>query len=146
MTDGGAVIGLYFEEHRPRPVGAGSWRWTAGRSVAVRALADGLDAYFAGAGASFDDVPLRLEGTAFQRAVWRALRRVPYGDVVTYGDLAAALARPASAARAIGAANARNPISIVVPCHRVVASTGGLAGYAGGRWRKRYLLDLEATA
>ena len=65
---------------------------------------------------------------------------------MTYGDLAAALARPASAARAIGAANARNPISIVVPCHRVVASTGGLAGYAGGRWRKRYLLDLEATA
>ncbi|MEM6459448.1 MAG: methylated-DNA--[protein]-cysteine S-methyltransferase [Planctomycetota bacterium] len=100
-----------------------------------------LDRYFAGRLTAFD-LPLRPEGTAFQRSVWAELRRIPYGVTTTYGRLAATLGRP-DAARAVGLANARNPLSIVVPCHRVVGADGGLTGFAGGIDTKRRLLRLE---
>ncbi len=102
-----------------------------------------LDAYWAGWLRTFD-VPLAPVGTPWQLRVWEALRTVPYGGTRTYGELAAQLGKP-TASRAVGAANGRNPISIVVPCHRVVGATG-LVGYGGGLERKRFLLDLERGA
>jgi methylated-DNA-[protein]-cysteine S-methyltransferase len=100
-----------------------------------------LDAYFAGELTRFD-VPLAARGTEFERRVWDALVAIPYGETVSYGELAQELGVP-SAARAVGRANARNPISIIVPCHRVIGSTGKLTGYAGGLETKRRLLDHE---
>ena len=108
------------------------------------ALASELDEYFAGRIRRFT-VPLDLRGTPFQRQVWQELRRIPYGATRTYGQVARALGRP-SIARAVGQANRRNPIAIVVPCHRVIGTDGKLTGYAGGLDRKRALLDLEAAA
>src|SRR3954447_19488951 len=105
------------------------------------AVREQLAAYFAGERTSFD-VPLDLRGTAFQQRVWAELRGIPYGGTRTYGELAAALGAPA-ASRAVGLANGRNPVSIVVPCHRVVGASGSVTGYAGGVGRKRALLDLE---
>ncbi|MEM7405617.1 MAG: methylated-DNA--[protein]-cysteine S-methyltransferase [Pseudomonadota bacterium] len=100
-----------------------------------------LDHYFAGRLRRFE-IPLALSGTPFQRNVWRALLGIPSGTTSTYGDVAAALGNPA-AARAVGAANGLNPISILVPCHRLVGADGGLTGYAGGLSAKQALLDLE---
>jgi methylated-DNA-[protein]-cysteine S-methyltransferase len=102
-----------------------------------------LRAYFAGELTRFD-LPLSPRGTDFQRRVWDAVAAVPYGTTTTYSTLAAALGRP-SACRAVGAANGRNPLPIVVPCHRVVGTSGALTGYGGGLERKRALLDLEAV-
>jgi methylated-DNA-[protein]-cysteine S-methyltransferase len=102
-------------------------------------VAEQLDAYFAGELQRFD-VPLNARGTEFEQRVWDALVEIPYGETVSYGELARELG---SAARAVGSANARNPISIVVPCHRVIGSTGKLTGYAGGLDAKRKLLDHE---
>lgn len=100
-----------------------------------------LREYFAGRRREFD-LPLDLRGTGFQLAVWEQLLRIPYGQRRSYGQIAADLGDPRSV-RAVGAANGSNPVSIVVPCHRVVAGTGALTGYAGGVERKRYLLELE---
>jgi methylated-DNA-[protein]-cysteine S-methyltransferase len=100
-----------------------------------------LDAYFAGQLNTFS-LPLRPSGTDFQRRVWKALERIPYGDTVSYGDIAKAVGAPGSA-RAVGAANGANPLAIVVPCHRVIGSNGSLTGYGGGLDRKRTLLALE---
>ena len=100
-----------------------------------------LDDYFAGRSRSFA-LPVRLDGTAFQRAVWNALRETGYGETTTYGELAARIGRP-RAARAVGQALARNPVPIVVPCHRVVGRQGALTGFGGGIERKRLLLELE---
>jgi methylated-DNA-[protein]-cysteine S-methyltransferase len=102
-----------------------------------------LEAYFAGDLQDFD-LPLAAQGTPFQREVWAALREIPFGTTTTYGALARQVGRPLGAARAIGACNGRNPISIVVPCHRVIGSTGNIVGYAGGVDRKRWLLVHEA--
>jgi methylated-DNA-[protein]-cysteine S-methyltransferase len=102
-----------------------------------------LAEYFAGERTAFD-LPLRLEGQAFDRRVWAALRAIPAGATATYGDLARRVGAPGRA-RAVGAANARNPIAIVVPCHRVIGADGGLTGYAGGLERKRALLALEGA-
>lgn len=141
VADGDAIVGLYFEGHRPAPKHVGSGR---ADSIAFARLATALDEYFAGERRSFDDVAVRPAGTPFQRSVWDALRSsVPYGTTATYRELADRLGRP-TAARAVGAANARNPVSILVPCHRLVTTGGALAGYAGDEWRKRFLLDLEA--
>jgi methylated-DNA-[protein]-cysteine S-methyltransferase len=106
-------------------------------ALAARQLAE----YFAGERRTFD-VPLSPHGTAFQQRVWRALLAIPYGQTRSYGELARAIGRPA-AARAVGAANGRNPIAIVVPCHRVIGASGALVGYGGGMAAKRYLLDHE---
>ncbi len=104
---------------------------------------DQLDAYFAGELVEFD-VTLDLdEATPFRRSVWSALLEIPYGETISYGELARRLSLP-TAARAVGAANGSNPISIIIPCHRVIGSSGDLTGYAGGLERKRYLLRHEA--
>ena len=131
--DGGGLCGLWFE----RAPDAG-WRRDDAAFDALRAQ---LDSYFAGELRAFD-LPMATRGTPWQQTVWDALVRIPYGSTVTYGALAARLGRPA-AARAVGAANGRNPISVVVPCHRLVGSTGGLTGYAGGLSRKEWLLRHE---
>ena len=102
-----------------------------------------LDAYFAGERPGVADVPLAPRGTAFQRRVWGALLAIPYGETRTYGELAAELG---SSSRAVGAAVGRNPISVIVPCHRVLGAGGSLTGYAGGLTRKQALLELEQTA
>jgi len=101
-----------------------------------------LAAYFAGERREFD-LPLRPRGTPFQLTVWEALRRIPYGETVTYGELAAGVGRP-TAARAVGSANHHNPLAIVVPCHRVIGADGTLTGYAGGLATKAALLDMES--
>lgn len=100
-----------------------------------------LDAYFAGRLRRFD-LPLAPEGTPFQQRVWRALLDIPYGETVSYGELARRIGRP-SAVRAVGAANGQNPLSIVIPCHRVIGSDGRLVGYGGGLPAKSALLALE---
>lgn len=107
-------------------------------------VAQQLDAYFAGSPQNFD-VDLRLAGTEFQCRVWAALQTIPYGETRSYGQIADQVGSPA-AARAVGLANGRNPISIIVPCHRVVGSSGSLTGYGGGIERKRTLLELEMCA
>jgi methylated-DNA-[protein]-cysteine S-methyltransferase len=141
VGDGHALTGLYMlpdHRHAP-PVQAHGRRDPA----PLRAAAAQLDAYFAGELTEFE-LPLAPAGTPFQRAVWEALRAIPYGETVSYGELARAIGRP-TAVRAVGAANGRNPISIVVPCHRVIGAGGALTGYGGGLERKRYLLALETA-
>lgn len=100
-----------------------------------------LEEYFCGQRRQFD-LPLRMEGTPFQQAVWRALTEIPYGEVVTYGEIARRIGRP-KACRAVGMANHNNPISIIVPCHRVIGASGALTGYGGGLNVKEMLLELE---
>ena len=117
---------------------------TGGDSAVLAAARAQLDEYFAGARTEFD-LPLRLSGSPWEERVWAQLRTIPYGETATYGELAARLGAP-TAARAVGSANGRNPISIVVPCHRVIGSTGALTGYAWGVERKAALLDLERGA
>ncbi len=138
--DGEALTGLYTDQHGRIPAELGH------RADAEFAQARGqLEEYFAGKRQDFD-LPLNPKGTPFQQRVWLALRRIPYGSTATYGEIAAELGNPQSG-RAVGAANGRNPISIIVPCHRVVGSDGKLVGYAGGFSAKRWLLDHElATA
>jgi methylated-DNA-[protein]-cysteine S-methyltransferase len=109
----------------------------------LRAAAEELDAYFAGSLRDFT-VPLAPRGTDFQRSVWSQLRLIPYGTTVTYGEIARRLDAP-SASRAVGLANGRNPIAIVVPCHRVIGADGSLTGFGGGMDAKRTLLDLESS-
>jgi methylated-DNA-[protein]-cysteine S-methyltransferase len=113
----------------------------AGGPDVLRACLSQLEEYFRGKRASFS-LPLRLEGTAFQKKVWAALLRVPFGQTTTYGAIAAAVGNK-RAGRAVGGANHRNPVSIIVPCHRVVGSDGRLTGYGGGLWRKEWLLAHE---
>lgn len=103
-----------------------------------------LEAYFRGQLNTFD-VPLDGDGTAFQQKVWKALQQVPYGCTASYGEIARAIGQP-TASRAVGMANGRNPISIIVPCHRIIGSSGRLVGYGGGLDRKQKLLQLEEVA
>jgi methylated-DNA-[protein]-cysteine S-methyltransferase len=113
----------------------------SGRSPALESALRQLDEYFRGRRKVFE-LSLRFEGTEFQNRVWRSLLDVGYGETASYGDIARAIGRPA-AVRAVGAANGRNPISIVVPCHRIVGRSGELTGYGGGLWRKEWLLRHE---
>ncbi|MFJ9538375.1 methylated-DNA--[protein]-cysteine S-methyltransferase [Streptomyces sp. NPDC101225] len=138
VADDGVLCGLYMTGQRHRPP-----QETFGdRDDTLFAEAEQqLKAYFAGELTEFT-LPLSLHGTPFQRAVWDELRRIPYGETRSYGQLADALGRP-SASRAVGLANGRNPIGIIVPCHRVVGADGSLTGYGGGLERKRRLLALE---
>lgn len=134
----GALTGLYLAGHdrcrRPDP----SWVEDAAPFVEVIRQ---LDQYFAGTRTTFD-VDLDLVGTPFQVEVWNALLEIPYGETASYGELARRIGRPA-AVRAVGAANGRNPVSIIVPCHRVIGSNGKLVGYGWGTSTKAQLLDLE---
>ena len=134
----GALAGLYMADQRHLPA---TQDFGPREDGVLPEVAEQLVAYFAGRLEHFD-VPLVPRGTPFQRAVWSALREVPYGATCTYAELAAAIGRP-TAVRAVGAANGRNPVCIVVPCHRVVGTGGSLTGYAGGLERKQLLLDLE---
>lgn len=138
QTDG-ALSGLYLAEHRHRPDPATFGLRT---DCGFEQIREQLDEYFAGERTEFT-VPLTLVGTEFQRSVWAALRAIDYGATCTYAELAVEIGRP-TAIRAVAAANGRNPVSIVVPCHRVIGSDGTLTGYAGGLDRKRFLLDRES--
>lgn len=137
----GALSGLYMDVQRHRPseetFGAPGDPDTDPFATAAKQLS----AYFAGELTQFD-LPLTLRGTPFQQRVWALLQEIPYGETATYGQLAAELGKP-SASRAVGLANGRNPISVIVPCHRVIGSSGDLTGYGGGLDRKRRLLDFE---
>jgi len=141
VGDGDALIGLYFEGHRrpPRLAGFGP-RTDAGFDAAVRQLGE----YFAGTRREFD-LELAPRGSAFEKQVWGLLTKIPYGETRTYGQLALDIG-DLGAAQAVGNANGWNPISIIVPCHRVVGTSGSLTGYAGGLPRKRFLLSLEEPA
>ena len=105
-------------------------------------LGEAIDRYFAGEVDAINEIPVQTAGTPFQRSVWRELRRIPSGSFISYGRLAAQIDRP-RAVRAVGLANGSNPISIVVPCHRVIGADGSLTGYGGGLERKRWLLEHE---
>ncbi|MGZ5887543.1 MAG: methylated-DNA--[protein]-cysteine S-methyltransferase [Ramlibacter sp.] len=136
------LAGLWFEGQRHHPDAAG-WRHDPSHPLLRKAIAQ-LDEYFAGTRTSFD-LPLDLQGgTAFQQSVWQALLAVPRGGCTSYGELGRRLGAP-RAARAIGAAVGRNPLSVVVPCHRVLGTDGSLTGYAGGLDRKTALLRLEGA-
>lgn len=115
--------------------------WTSEPCEVLERAVTQLREYFAGDRTAFD-LPLDPAGTPFQRATWLALREIPYAETISYGQLAARVGNP-HASRAVGLANGRNPISIVVPCHRVIGANGSLTGYGGGVDRKRTLLDLE---
>jgi methylated-DNA-[protein]-cysteine S-methyltransferase len=138
VREGGSLTGLYFPRHWPRPDRA---------SFGVRVdqgfeeVARQLDEYLAGDRRDFD-LPLEARGGRFDRSVWDLIMQVPYGQTTTYGDLARRLG-DGTDPRDIGAAVGRNPLSILIPCHRVIGSTGKLTGYAGGLARKRALLEIE---
>jgi methylated-DNA-[protein]-cysteine S-methyltransferase len=138
-SDGTALTGLYMEPSRKAQSVDG---WIQDEAVApLSATVRQLTEYFAGARRDFD-LPLRLQGTTFQTRVWRELTVIPYGQTWSYGQLAQRIDKP-SASRAVGLANGRNPISILVPCHRVIGADGSLTGYGGGLERKRWLLVHE---
>ncbi|APW38242.1 cysteine methyltransferase [Rhodoferax koreense] len=141
-TDRG-LCGLWFDGQRHQPDAEVMARWPeAANHPLLHQAAQALTAYFEGEADDFD-LPLDLHGgTAFQQAVWRALLQIPRGETVSYGLLSQRVGNPA-AVRAVGAAVGRNPVSIVVPCHRVVGGNGSLTGYAGGLERKAALLKLE---
>ncbi|MEU3885695.1 methylated-DNA--[protein]-cysteine S-methyltransferase [Streptomyces sp. NPDC029041] len=141
VADDGVLCGLYMTGQRHRP--AEETFGTRDDTLFAEAE-EQLKAYFAGDLEAFT-VPLRMNGTAFQRTVWDELCRIPYGETRTYGQLADALGAPA-ASRAVGLANGRNPIGIIVPCHRVIGANGSLTGYGGGLERKQRLLDFERGA
>ena len=115
----------------------------SGEHPLLKEAAGQLAAYFAGRLSRFD-LPLSPQGTGFQRKVWSALQRVPYGQTASYGQIARQIGQP-GAGRAVGAANGRNPVAIVVPCHRIIGANGTLTGYAGGLERKAWLLKLEQS-
>ena len=139
VGDGEALLGVHMQEgSKPAPISP-DWRSAAEPFDSVRTQ---LGEYFVGERVAFD-VPLARGGSRFERRVWGALEQIPYGRTVSYGELARRIGRP-HAARAVGTANGRNPVAIIVPCHRVIGSDGSLTGYAGGVERKRRLLELEA--
>jgi methylated-DNA-[protein]-cysteine S-methyltransferase len=136
--DDGVLTGLHLADHdRCPPVPA---EWTPDET-AFDDVGEQLDGYFAGTRTEFD-VPLALDGSPFQVEVWTVLRAIPYGETSSYAEIARVVGRP-SAIRAVGAANGRNPISIIVPCHRVIGADGSLTGYGWGVERKAWLLQLE---
>jgi methylated-DNA-[protein]-cysteine S-methyltransferase len=138
VREGGAVTGLYFPRHWPRPDRAAfGARSDAGFEEVERQLGEFLDG-----NRSVFDLPLKVRGSEFDRRVWELVAGVPYGETTTYGELARSLGAGAEP-RDVGAAVGRNPLCIIIPCHRVVGATGKLTGYAGGLDRKRALLEIE---
>ncbi|MEV0636568.1 methylated-DNA--[protein]-cysteine S-methyltransferase [Streptomyces sp. NPDC050619] len=140
VADDGVLCGLYMTDQRHRPPQEAFGE--PDDPTAFGEATDQLKAYFAGELKEFT-LELRLAGTPFQRRVWEQLRRIPYGVTRSYGELAEALGNP-GASRAVGLANGKNPVGIIVPCHRVVGANGGLTGYGGGLDRKQRLLDFES--
>lgn len=139
---GDKLVGVWFEDQAHLP-DRSAWREAPGEPVLQQAQSQLID-YFAGRRSTFD-VPLDVScGTEFQQTVWRALLNIPHGATSSYGALSASIGKP-TALRAVGGAIGRNPLSIVIPCHRVVGVKGALTGYAGGLARKTALLQLEGT-
>ncbi len=136
VSDGTSITQVEFDAEHERPVRG---RKATGEFAVLRSQ---LDAYFAGELRDFD-LPVAPAGAEFEQRVWRILRTIPYGTTTSYGAIARRLGAP-NAARAVGTANGRNPIAIVIPCHRVIGSDGSLTGYGGGLARKRLLLELES--
>jgi methylated-DNA-[protein]-cysteine S-methyltransferase len=157
VARGDALSGIYMEDHAGAPLDDAGWIEDGAPSSDPRSGAASVGAseargrfrharaqlteYFGGARTSFD-LPMAAVGTPFQRRVWSALLAIPFAATITYGELARRVGSP-GAARAVGRANATNPLSIVVPCHRVIGADGALTGYAGGEARKRWLLEHE---
>jgi methylated-DNA-[protein]-cysteine S-methyltransferase len=145
-TDGAALTAVFFERHRDghdeRPDALRRPGDRDDEHPVLAAARTQLEEYFGRARRVFD-LPLAPAGTAFQQRVWQALLDIPYGTTSTYGEIARRLGQPPGASRAVGLANGSNPISIILPCHRVIGADGSLTGYGGGLDRKRYLLDLE---
>jgi methylated-DNA-[protein]-cysteine S-methyltransferase len=139
--DGLFVTGLFMPRHKGGRGADASWQQSDAPFAAVR---EQLAEYFAGDRQQFD-LPLKLVGTPFQEHVWRELARIPFGTTITYAQLARRVGKP-TAARAVGHANGRNPISIIVPCHRVIGADGKLTGYAGGVGNKQWLRAWERCA
>ena len=127
----------------PRHPAARGPAWTPGANPVLQRARAQLAEYFRGARTTFD-LPLAPRGTGFRRQVWQALASIPYGATISYAELAARIGRP-TASRAVGAANGRNPLPIVLPCHRVIGAGGGLTGFGGGLPVKRFLLELEGA-
>ncbi len=138
VDDDGRVVRLHFA-HDTLPI-APEWREDPD---ALTPVSDQLDQYFAGARTDFD-LDLAPQGTPFQLEVWEQLRAIPYGETISYGELAKRVGRPGGA-RAVGAANGQNPIAIIVPCHRVIGADGSLTGFGGGLPWKRWLLEREQS-
>ena len=138
-SDGESITGLYMHKHKRGATPTREWKRN---DAALKQSSVQLRAYFAGELREFE-LPLAPEGTPFQQRVWRALCDIPFGETVSYGELARRIGQP-TASRAVGLANGRNPISIVVPCHRVIGADGSLTGYGGGLARKRWLLAHES--
>ncbi|MGE8416575.1 methylated-DNA--[protein]-cysteine S-methyltransferase [Pseudomonas sp.] len=149
VSDGRQLLGLEFDEPEKRLLRLlqtrFGGRFTLHDTTDLKQLSDPVRAYFAGDLHALEAVPVDAGGTPFQQRVWAALRHIPVGSTRTYGQLAAMIGSPA-AARAVGLANALNPISLAIPCHRVIGSSGALTGYGGGIERKRWLLDHERQA
>ena len=145
VADDDALTGVYFRHHWYRPAADTFGARVHAESDRLLAEAQAqLTDYLAGRRTGFD-LPVRLHGDQRQRRVWRLLTEIPYGDTVTYGELAAALG-DGTTPQEVGQAVGRNPLSVVVPCHRVVGKNGQLTGYAGGLHRKQFLLELEEPA
>ncbi|MFJ5810613.1 methylated-DNA--[protein]-cysteine S-methyltransferase [Streptomyces sp. NBC_01426] len=142
-TDG-VLSGLYMVGQRHRPAEESFGERVEESEAPFPEVVRQLTAYFAGELSEFT-LPLRMEGTEFQRSVWEQLVRIPYGETWSYGQLADKLGKP-GASRAVGLANGRNPIGIIVPCHRVIGASGGMTGYGGGVERKVKLLAFESGA
>ncbi|MGC9967237.1 MAG: methylated-DNA--[protein]-cysteine S-methyltransferase [Syntrophobacteraceae bacterium] len=140
VSDGSLLTGAYFSGQKYEPVPVPGWQPEPDLEI-FQGTSLQLHEYFAGRRRQFD-IPLHLQGTPFQMKVWNALMEIPLGSTVSYGELAGRIKRK-NAVRAVGAAVGRNPVSVIVPCHRVIGSGGSLTGYAGGLERKRALLDLE---
>jgi methylated-DNA-[protein]-cysteine S-methyltransferase len=146
IGDGHALTGLWMlDGDKYRDPARGREAGLTPSPASFREVAAQLEAYFAGDRKEFT-VPLAPSGTAFQLAVWTELTKIPYGSTVSYGDIARALGKRPVAARAVGLANGANPISVIVPCHRVIGSDGSLTGYGGGLDRKELLLRLEGAS
>jgi methylated-DNA-[protein]-cysteine S-methyltransferase len=139
-TDGTSLTGVYMEVHKHGPERDERWRRD---DDSVKDAAEQLSSYFRGERTDFQ-LALRFPGTEFQEKVWNALLDIPFGETISYSELAHRIGSP-KAVRAVGAAVGRNPISIIVPCHRVVGSNGSLTGFGGGLPRKKWLLDHERT-
>ncbi|NJK30749.1 MAG: methylated-DNA--[protein]-cysteine S-methyltransferase [Acaryochloris sp. RU_4_1] len=140
VSDGRSLIGLYMMSEK-HPLTSQS-NWVEDESVTpFPSTKQQLAAYFSGTLTEFD-LPLHLQGTTFQQKVWAALQTIPYGATLSYGELAQQIGQP-QASRAVGLANGRNPVSIIVPCHRVIGANGKLTGYGGGIERKQWLLNHE---